>query len=69
MAGGRGHSKGERRLVATRVATHIADQVLTNANERGMSVSDYVATLLYHGLGIPVTEPEPTAQTQLPLSA
>ena len=39
------------------------------AAERGMTVSDYLATLVYRELGIPVAPPEPTAQTQLPLSA
>jgi hypothetical protein len=66
--GGR-RSKGERRLVVTRLATDIADQVVAAAAERGMTVSDYLATLVYRELGIPVAPPEPTAQTQLPLSA
>ena len=75
MTGRRGYygggrpSKGERRVVVTRVATDIADQVAAAAGERGMTISDYLATLLYRDLGIPVAEPEPAAQTQLPLSA
>ena len=75
MAVRRGHSnggrrsKGKRRLVVTRLATDIADQVVAAAGERGMTVSDYLATLVYRELGIPAAEPEPTAQTKLPLSA
>ena len=63
------HGKGDRRLMVTRVATDIADQAVSAANKRGMTISDYLATLVYRDLGIPVAEPEPAAQTQLPLSA
>ena len=65
--GGR-RSKGERRLVVTRLPTEIADRVALAAEERGMTVSDYLATLVYSDLGIPVP-PERTAQDRLPLSA
>ena len=74
MAVRRGHSnggrrsKGERRLVVTRLPTEIADRVALAAEERGMTVSDYLATLVYSDLGIP-GPPERTAQDQLPLSA
>ena len=77
MAVRRGHSnggrrsKGERRLVVTRLATDIADRVAAAAEERGMTVSDYLATLVYSDLDIPLppTGAPPTSQAQLPLSA
>ena len=59
MAVRRGHSnggrrsKGERRLVVTRLATDIADQVAEAATQRGMTVLDYLATLVYSDLGLP----------------
>ena len=46
-------SKGERRLVVTRLPTEIADRVALAADERGMTVSDYLATLVYSDLGLP----------------
>jgi hypothetical protein len=76
MAVRRGHSnggrrsKGERRLVVTRVAPEIADRVAAAAEERGMTVSDYLATLVYSDLDIPLPPPvQPTGQMQLPISA
>ena len=76
MAVRRGHSnggrrsKGERRLVVTRLATDIADQVAEAAAQRGMTVSDYLAALVYSDLGLPPPLPAPRAdQAQLPLSA
>ena len=75
MAVRRGHSnggrrsKGERRLVVTRLATEVADQVAAAAELRGMTVSDYLATLVYSDLGLPPPVTEPADQPQLPLSA
>ena len=76
MAVRRGHSnggrrsKGERRLVVTRLATDIADQVAAAAEQRGLTVSDYLATLVYSDLGLPAPpSTPPAAQAQLPLSA
>jgi hypothetical protein len=76
MAVQRGHrnggrqSKGERRLVVTRLATEIADRVAAAAQQRGMTVSDYLATLVYSDLDIPLPPGgQRTGQTQLPLSA
>ena len=76
MAVRRGHSnggrrsKGERRLVVTRLATDIADQVAEAAAQRGMTVSDYLAALVYSDLGLPVPpSTQPADQAQLPLSA
>ena len=76
MAVRRGHSnggrrsKGERRLVVTRLATDIADQVAGAATQRGMTVSDYLATLVYSDLGLPPPpSTQPADQPQLPLSA
>jgi hypothetical protein len=76
MAVRRGHSnggrrsKGERRLVVTRLPTEIADRVALAADERGMTVSDYLATLVYSDLGLPVPpSTQPADQAQLPLSA
>lgn len=75
MAVRRGHSnggrrsKGERRLVVTRLATEIADQVAAAAEQRGMTVSDYLARLVYSDLGLPPPSAEPADQPQLPLSA
>ena len=76
MAVRRGHSyggrrsKGERRLVVTRLATDIADQVAAAAEQRGLTVSDYLATLVYSDLGLPLPpSTQPADQDQLPLSA
>ena len=76
MARQRGHnsggrpSKGERRLVATRLATDIADRVAAAVEQRGITVSDYIAALVYSDLGIPLPPAaEPAAQAELPLSA
>jgi hypothetical protein len=76
MAVRRGHSnggrrsKGERRLVVTRLATDVADQVAAAATQRGMTVSDYLATLVYSDLGLPLPPiTQPADQPQLPLSA
>ena len=76
MAVRRGHSnggrrsKGERRLVVTRLATDIADQVAEAAAQRGMTVSDYLAALVYSDLGLPLPPAtQPADQAQLPLSA
>ena len=76
MAVRRGHSnggrrsKGERRLVVTRLATNIADQVAEAAAQRGMTVSDYLAALVYSDLGLPLPSPTQSAdQPQLPISA
>ena len=76
MAVRRGHSnggrrsKGERRLVVTRLATEIADQFAEAATQRGLTVSDYLATLVYSELGLPPPQSaQPADQPQLPLSA
>jgi hypothetical protein len=76
MAVRRGHSnggrrsKGERRLVVTRLATDIADQVAEAAAQRGMTVSDYLAALVYSDLGLPLPPATQSAdQPPLPLSA
>jgi hypothetical protein len=67
--GGR-RSKGERRLVVTRLATDIADQVAEAAAQRGMTVSDYLAALVYSDLGLPLPPATQSAdQPPLPLSA
>lgn len=50
--------------------TEIADRVALAADERGMTVSDYLATLVYSDLGLPVPpSTQPADQAQLPLSA
>ena len=76
MAGQRGHNsggrpgKGDRRLMATRLATDIADRVAAAVEQRGITVSDYLAALVYSDLGLPLpATAEPASQTQLPLSA
>jgi hypothetical protein len=67
--GGR-RSKGERRLVATRLTIDIADRVAEAAEQRGMTVSDYLAILIYSELEIPLPPAgQPIHQAQLPLSA
>ena len=54
----------------TRLATDIADQVAEAATQRGMTVSDYLATLVYSDLGLPPPpSTQPADQPQLPLSA
>lgn len=52
--GGGRRSKGDRRLVGTRLATDVADRVADAAEERGITVSDYLAALVYSDLGIPL---------------
>jgi hypothetical protein len=75
MAVRRGHSnggrrsKGDRRLVVTRLATEIADRVAAAAEERGLTVSDYLAELVYSDLDIPMPPTHQAGQAQLPLSA
>lgn len=76
MAVRRGHSnggrrsKGERRLVVTRLASDIADRVAAAAEQRGVTISDYLAALVYSDLGIPLPPAtHPADQDQLPLSA
>ena len=76
MAVRRGHSnggrrsKGERRLVVTRLATDIADQVAEAGAQRGMTVSDYLAALVYSDLGLPLPPTTQSAdQPPLPHSA
>ena len=66
--GGR-RSKGDRRLVVTRLAPEIADRVVAAAEQRAMTVSDYLATLVYSDLGIPPPAATLTNQAELPLSA
>lgn len=69
--GGGRRSKGDRRLVGTRLATDVADRVADAAEERGITVSDYLAALVYSDLGIPLPPAgEPAAgQAPFPLSA
>jgi hypothetical protein len=76
MAVRRGHSnggrpsKGERRVLVTRLATEVADRAAVAAEQRGMTVSDYLAALVYSDLGLPVPpSTQPADQPQLPLSA
>ena len=76
MAVRRGHSnggrrsKGERRLLVTRLATEVADRAAVAAEQRGMTISDYLATLVYSDLGLPLPPiTQPADQPQLPLSA
>ena len=76
MAVRRGHSnggrrsKGERRLLVTRLATEVADRAAVAAAQRGMTVSDYLATRVYSDLGLPLPPATQSAdQPPLPLSA
>ena len=60
--GGR-KSKGDRRLIATRIDASVAVEVAAAAAERGMTVSDYLADLVYRDLAKPC--PNPNQQLRL----
>lgn len=69
-SGGR-PSKGDRDLLVTRPLRALGDVVRARADDAGMSISEYVATVLATTHGLP--ELAPTAihtcgQTELPLT-
>jgi hypothetical protein len=65
---GRPH-KGERRVLMTRPARPVADVVLREAAAAGMTISDYIASILARAVGLPQYAPAPPAhdQQELPL--
>jgi predicted HicB family RNase H-like nuclease len=68
--GGRS-SKGERLQLISRVATPIGEAVRTQAEERGMSMNDFIAAVLAREVGMPDLAPLSTIQPQrqeLPIS-
>lgn len=64
--GGR-KSKGPRELLGTRPAVPLADAARTRADELGLSISDYLATLLATDLDMLQYAPRPTDPTRLEL--
>jgi hypothetical protein len=63
--------KGERVYIASRPPKRVADALRARANERGISVSEYVAAVLASDVGLPDAVPLPAApespQQELPL--
>lgn len=68
--GGR-HSKGERELLGTRPARALADAARVRADDLGMSMSDYLATLIAQDLDMMSYAPTPNDPTrvELPIEA
>ena len=63
-------SKGERRLIASRVPEQVADAIYNAADEQGITISEYVADLLSVAHGYPPTsKPAHKNQEALPISA
>ena len=54
--GGR-HSKGDRQALISRVANPLGEAVREEAEARGMSVNDYIASLLAREVGMPEYAP------------
>lgn len=67
-SGGR-PSKGHRELMATRPAIELAALVRIAADDAGMSISEYIATVLAKAHGVPHLAPTVHTNTQeeLPL--
>lgn len=69
--GGR-KSKGDRQALLSRVPDPIAEAVRERAEERGMTVSDYIASLLAREVGMTELAPEAPAtvhhQEELPIN-
>jgi len=55
--GGR-KSKGDRQPLISRVPSPIADAVRDRAEERGMSLSDYIASVLARDVGLATLAPQ-----------
>jgi hypothetical protein len=67
--GGRPY-KGDRDLIVSRVARPVGDIIRARADEAGMTITDYVATVLSRAHGMPEFAPAPSAtpaQEVLPL--
>ncbi|GAB3682876.1 hypothetical protein GCM10028814_20430 [Angustibacter aerolatus] len=65
-------SKGDRDQILTRPPRALGDAVRAHAEELGMTVSDYVATLLADAHGMPEYAPSRVAsrpQEELPLKS
>lgn len=62
--------KGDRAYIATRPPKRVADALRVRADERGMSVSEYVAALVAKDVGLPDAVPlrQPKNQRELPLT-
>ena len=67
--GGR-KSKGDRQALISRIPDPIADAVRERADERGMSLSDYIASVLAREVGMSDLAPESAVhhQEELPIS-
>lgn len=66
--GGR-HSKGDRVTVISRAARPLGDAVRQSADDAGMTISDYVATILANVHNMPQHAPQQLSRHQeLPLS-
>lgn len=46
-------SKGERRVMVTRVPTQLSDEVIAQAEARGLSWGEYIADILAEAHGYP----------------
>jgi hypothetical protein len=69
-SGGRPH-KGDRALIATRLAQPLATVVRARADEASMTITDYVAMVLARAHGMPEYAPVPSTSMEqgvLPLS-
>ncbi len=71
ISGGGRKSKGERELIATRAHPVLAAHVRANAEDQGLTVSDYVAVVLADALGLKQYAPAvaPSPQQELLLTA
>ena len=69
-SGGR-PSKGDRDMLVTRPARVIGDAVRARADEAGLTISEYIATVLANVHALPEYAPKartPSSQEELPLS-
>lgn len=66
-------SKGERELLATRAHPVLAAQIRSNADEQGLTISDYLAMVLAEAHGLteyaPAVKQHGTGEQELLLSA
>lgn len=56
-------------MLAVRPPEPLADEIIRQADEAGMSINDYVVSKLAAALNYPLPQKIDPAQTQLPLGA
>ncbi len=64
--------KGDRLQLVSRTPTPVGEAVRHNAEERGMNVSDYIASILAREVGLPELAPVAAVQqsrVELPIPA